>query len=272
MPPRSRVTFPPLDVAATRAAVAAGRSVRVGIVPMGQFPEGTAGRVRAVGDPDIDGAEFIQVEVSVGGARDVIPFAPADLSPIRRTQTAPEPVSATKRIRAPRGATRTSSPAKPAPSARPVPEAPTLPSIPEPGIAGPGISEPEPVAVPDPAVESGASGKPSPSGRTRSQVAPGDRRAQRPRRPALTITISTTGPENSDWQLEVRQGTRSLIKAVPVRPARAWELVGALGHSELNTVVAQALSEQRQQVQERADRLAHELEAARADLEDFPLF
>lgn len=86
-------TYTPLDLDALRTAVSAGRRVRVGVLPTGQFPAGTAGRVRAVGAPDTDGPEFIQVELTVGGAKDVVPFAPTDLSPLRRGQTAPEPLS-----------------------------------------------------------------------------------------------------------------------------------------------------------------------------------
>lgn len=85
-------TYPPLDLDALRTAVTAGRTVRVGVLPTGQFPDGTAGRVRTVGAPEVDGPEFIQVELMVGGAKDVVPFAPADLSPLRRGQAAPEPV------------------------------------------------------------------------------------------------------------------------------------------------------------------------------------
>ena len=85
--------YPPLDLDAVRAAVDAGRTVRVGVLPTGQFPDGTAGRVRSVGAPDTDGPEFIQVELVVGGAKDVLPFAPGDLSPVRRGQAAPEPLA-----------------------------------------------------------------------------------------------------------------------------------------------------------------------------------
>jgi hypothetical protein len=93
------LTYTPLDLDALRTALSAGRTVRVGVLPTGQFPAGTAGRVRAVGAPDTDGPEFIQVELTVGGAKDVVPFAPADLSPLRRGQSAPEPLpgAATRR-------------------------------------------------------------------------------------------------------------------------------------------------------------------------------
>ena len=79
MPPRRPPRPNPPDVDALRAGLAQGKLVRVGIAPSGQFPDGVTGRVRRIGDPAVDGEEFIFVEVPVGGAKDVLPFAAADL-------------------------------------------------------------------------------------------------------------------------------------------------------------------------------------------------
>src|SRR6478735_809278 len=84
----TRPTYPPFDVATAGAALSAGRQVRVGILPTHQFPDGGAGRVRNIADPELAGPEFVEVEVTIGGVKDVIPFAPADLTPIKRGQTA----------------------------------------------------------------------------------------------------------------------------------------------------------------------------------------
>lgn len=151
--------YPPLDLDALRAAISAGRQVRVGVLPTGQFPDGTAGRVRTVGTPDVDGPEFIQVELMVGGAKDVVPFAPTDLSPLRRGQSAPEPVVGAATPRRPRRAGaegaataggsaaaraairlslvpsgRTEPPVLPAPPVPPVRTAPVVPPV----LGGPG--------------------------------------------------------------------------------------------------------------------------------------
>lgn len=115
-------TYLPLDLDALRSAVSAGRTVRVGVLPTGQFPDGTAGRVRGIGSPETDGPEFIQVELVVGGAKDVVPFAPGDLSPLRRGQAAPEPLVRPVSRRPPR-------------AARPTRAAPTLSLVPASAIA-----------------------------------------------------------------------------------------------------------------------------------------
>lgn len=79
MPPRRR-TPPPIDVDDLRSRLDQGKIVRVAIAHSAQFPEGTVGRVRSLGDPAVDGDEFIHVELSVNGTKDLLPFAPADLT------------------------------------------------------------------------------------------------------------------------------------------------------------------------------------------------
>lgn len=89
MPPRRRAPAPiPLDVEAVRRKLAEGKIVRVGISRSAQFPEGATGRVRQVGDPDVDGEEFVQVELILNGTRDVLPFTPTDLTPATRAKSA----------------------------------------------------------------------------------------------------------------------------------------------------------------------------------------
>lgn len=91
MPPRRRATAVPLDVELTRQQLAAGKIVRVGISRSAQFPEGAIGRVRGIGDPAVDGDEYVQVELTLGGTRDVVPFTPADLTPATRGRRPAEP-------------------------------------------------------------------------------------------------------------------------------------------------------------------------------------
>ncbi len=95
MPPRRRAPAPiPIDVEAVRRKLTEGKIVRVGISRSAQFPEGGTGRVRHVGNPEVDGEEFVQVEVSLNGTRDILPFTPADLTPATRAKPVPEPVVA----------------------------------------------------------------------------------------------------------------------------------------------------------------------------------
>lgn len=69
------------DVAALRTDVAQRRAPRVrlrpGVAGVGATRVGT---VAQIGDPAIDGPEFLHVAVRVNGTRDVLPFAPSDLA------------------------------------------------------------------------------------------------------------------------------------------------------------------------------------------------
>ncbi len=80
MPPRRRSTPTPIDVGDLRSRLDQGKIVRVAVANSAQFPTGSIGRVRRIGDPAVDGAEFIHVELTVNGAKDVLPFAPGDLT------------------------------------------------------------------------------------------------------------------------------------------------------------------------------------------------
>ena len=85
MPPRRRSAAPPIDVQDLRSRLDQGKIVRVAIAHSAQFPEGAVGRVRSLGDPAVDGDEFINVELSVNGMKDLLPFAPTDLKAPTRT-------------------------------------------------------------------------------------------------------------------------------------------------------------------------------------------
>lgn len=138
MPPRRRVPTPiPIDIEAVRRKLAEGKIVRVGISRSAQFPEGGTGRVRHVGDPAVDGEEYVQVELSLNGTRDILPFTPADLTPATRTKAAPpaevvhaanavQPATRPKRVRPPSIASAPRSPAS---------ASPAVPAQPPPGTA-----------------------------------------------------------------------------------------------------------------------------------------
>lgn len=267
MPARSGSGYAPLDVEATRNAVSAGKQVRVGILPTHQFPDGAAGRVRAVGFPGSNGPEFIDVEVTVGGAKDVIPFAPTDLSPIKRTQSAPELVAPPRRRRAPTRSPRAAAtPAKLTPSPASSPSASPASSL----SASP-ASSPSALQAPARALPPAQAQLPIESLPDDTPPAPA-RRSVRGKRQPIVITLATTEPDHTGWQLEVKVGSRLVVKPTIIHPARAWSLVTDLGNPEVGRVVASALNEHRQQAQERADRLARELAEAQAELANYPAF
>jgi hypothetical protein len=270
-----RRAVPVLDIAALRAGLDAGKLVRVSIVPSGSFPEGATGRVRAIGDPAIDGEEFLQVEIGAGRNRDVLPFAPGDLAPYRRGGVPTPPAVSTPSVRTPPpapsvtdlGAARRarSAESRPQPAAatgsvsRPAPQAPQ-PAMAQPAAPEPDTAELFPSPAPSgPRVGSGSTARSS-AGRTPSRA--------KGKRPAVTITVSTDG--ESGWQVEARVGSRVAVRAVAVSPARVAEIARELDEPRLVEVVDGLLAEHRKSVQARADQLVAELAEVQAELELFP--
>src|SRR5664279_5677776 len=92
------------QVVQLRARVAAGARPRVRVTGA-QFPAGTTGTVARVGEPDIDGEDFVTVRVKIGGVVDELRFSPGELSMAGRTRTtAPsaQPPAETASARSPR--------------------------------------------------------------------------------------------------------------------------------------------------------------------------
>jgi len=306
MPPRRRTAPPPIDVDDLRARLDQGKIVRVAIAHSAQFPEGTVGRVRSLGDPDVDGDEFIHVELSVNGTRDLLPFAPADL-------TAPARASAVKNGSA-AGSTNGSKPATngaagagrghsvAGPAAAPPGEPLVGPAAPAgsangsatstngaaPVNGGPGhgaTSLPSPTASPvngatapgggpAPAVDRIFFGATPPKTAPETTPRPKAVRTAKPtakrRGPAVAISIGTTDTDPPHWRLEAKVGAKVVVRNGSVPPARVWELVGMLGDETLTRAVGTVLDEQRQAAQPRADALAAELAAVQAELAELP--
>lgn len=274
MPPRRRAAAPiPIDVEAVRRKLAEGKIVRVGISRSAQFPEGGTGRVRHVGSPEVDGEEYVQVELSLNGTRDILPFTPADLTPATRvkppTESAVAPPSARTR------------PSRPAATGRPTPT----------NTSGPPVTPP-PTHVPSDAASAQSTPPASTATRASTEVSvtrdvtnrdvtggPATDRAagnrtknpRGPRRsPPVSITIATTDAEPTQWRIEARVGARVVLRHGSVSPARVWDLVRQLEEPTLITAVGGILDEQRKVAQARADALAAELAKVQAELEALP--
>ncbi len=283
MPPRSRAAAHPLDLDDARRRLAEGRIVRVGISRSAQFPEGGTGRIRHIGDPEVDGEEYVQVEVSLNGTKDVLPFTPTDLSPARRAprSTGPERDAVTS--------TQARPPRRPA--GRPRRAAGTTGGSPSPAAdGGPGPSPADPPATgaePGPPAEpvvpgplsdaagpatSRTSAMPEPSTAASTAPAPRRRPTRAPgrRAPAVSIAIATADGEPPQWRLDVRVGARAAVRAATLSAAQVWRLVEALGEEAVTAAVNQVLDEQRQAATRRAEALAAELAAVRAELESLP--
>lgn len=305
MPPRSRTPRKPgpVDIEVLRTRLAAGGRVRIGIRASGQFPDGAVGMVRRIGDPMTDGADFVQVETSIGGVKDILPFAPADLlAPPARGAAAAVPSSARTAPSsggsvgrgsagntaagntaagnvaagsaagaaagsAAAGRARSGTAGVPSPPSVlsragrasrgltvPAPDIPMRSRSPIAGsaFAMPRAAEPSKATVP---------------GRSKSGATTG---RARPRRIPATVTIATTEDDTAPWTVEARIGARVCLKATPVSPARVWEIVKTLGEPRLTALVDSLLAEHRKATQARADALARELAAVRAELRAYP--
>lgn len=275
MPPRRRAAAPiPIDVEAVRRKLAEGKIVRVGISRSAQFPEGGTGRVRHVGSPEVDGEEYVQVELSLNGTRDILPFTPADLTPATRAKPPAEPA-----VAPPSARTR---PSRPAATGRPTPT----------NTSGPPVTPP-PTHVPSDAAPAQPIPPASTATRASTEVlvinrdvtnrdvisgpatdrAAGNRtkNPRGPRRsPPVSITIATTDAEPTQWRIEARVGARVVLRHGSVSPARVWDLVRQLEEPTLITAVGGILDEQRKAAQARADALAAELAKVQAELEALP--
>jgi hypothetical protein len=308
MPPRRRAPAPlPVDIEGVRLKLAEGKIVRVGISKSAQFPDGATGRVRHVGDPATDGEEFVQVELSLNGMRDILPFTPADLTPATRGRptgsapvaagSKPEKGSATPGAGPPgpgNASTRTrgTGPAKPARTLTSVPTGDMLPDSPhrhlDPAARDTGVS-----TTAAGAAMAGTALPPDtapPQGKTPAQgqdiqggsVGPADqpptggpssrsKQVRGPRRtPAVIITIATTDTEPTLWKIEARVGARVALRSGSVAPARVWELVRLLENEALTKAVGSILDDQRKAAQARADALTAELAQVRAELDALP--
>ncbi len=254
MPPRRPPRPTPPDVDVLQTALRQGKIVRVGIAPSDQFPDGVTGRVRRIGDPAIDGDEFLFVEVPVGGAKDVLPFAVKDLTsaPARKLVSAvAAPVGSADRP--PRSSPGTAVPARLAVAVSPSPSIPSISPVLPATSSEHGTSTPA-----SPAQPAGA-------GAPRSAGTGG-----RGKRAPVTITISTAGDESAAWRIEARIGVRAAVRPTVIPPSRVWEIVQSLGEPKLTEVVQTLLEDHRRSTQARADALAAELSSLQAELNSFP--
>jgi len=272
MPPRRRAPVPvPIDVDELRRKLADGKIVRVGLSRSAQFPEGGTGRVRGIGDPAVDGEEFIQVEVNLNGTRDVLPFTPADLTPATRAKAAapapPVPKQAPPTRTGP-AVTRATAPPATNPTA-PAVTSPTAPAVNQgaQGMTATASSELERVAAPELFNPTSSHAAPNAGGvaTPKTKAARGSKKT-----PAVSISIATAEGDPTHWRIEAKVGAKVVVRAGSVSGARVWELVRLLEDETLSRAVGQILDEQRKATQARADALASELARVRAELEELP--
>lgn len=273
MPPRRRTAVPPIDVEDLRSRLAQGKIVRVAIAQSAQFPPGSIGRVRRIGDPEVEGEEFIHVELIVNGAKDLLPFAPGDLTPPARGAAVARPGRPVRSARPGGSDVPASSAVTPGPV--PTAEHATVTRPIEPPLAE-GVSSAALNGAPAATADSGPTAEPSSAlGPEMGQAPPRPRVARakpatKRRGPAVAISVGTTDSDPPQWRLEARIGSKVVVRNGSVSPARVWELVGMLDDEALSRAVGAVLDEQRRAAQSRADALAAELARVQAELAELP--
>ena len=263
MPPRRKNAsgLTEEDVARLRSQLDAGRRPRVALSGP-QFETGASGSVVRIGDPAVDGADFLTVRVKVNGVADELAFAPGELSIGRGPAAGSARAGAARAGSARAGSARAGSPsggtrtAKPAASDSPAAKPPTPPH---------GEGGESPAAVPNAAAtgpaSSQAAGSATPAAAPATQSAPASqatagRRRKAPTAPAVSVTISSTG---ASWSVSASRGARSIAKGVPVAPGVVTAVAELLDQPALSEAVAEINETARRQAEQRAEQLRAEL-------------
>jgi hypothetical protein len=215
------------QVSELRDHLAAGRRPRVG-VKGSQFAEGTTGTVTRVGDPAVDGDDFVTVRVKVNGVMDDLLFGPQELSRGKSGQAG-----------RPAKGGRTVAPANPA--TRPVRE---------PATSGP----PRPARARRAAAPTTAAPQTAPkrTARRTSASAP------------VTITIRSAG---ASWSVSAQRGSRSVLKHAAVNPGVVAAIAGLLDQRAVEEAVSSVNDTARVEAESRAEQLRAELAQVQAVLD-----
>jgi hypothetical protein len=229
------------DVARLRSQLDEGRRPRVALSGP-QFETGASGSVVRIGDPAVEGADFLTVRVKVNGVTDELAFAPAELSICRGTRPAPAgagPAPARGRPAQPRtAAARQTASVSGSLAANPAADQdPSRATQPSPVGTDPTSSEP--------------AGAP-----TKATPVPAGRRRKAPAIPAVSVTISSSG---AAWSISASRGARTIVKNVPVAPGVVTAVADLLDQPGVSEAVAEINETARQQAQQRAEELRAEL-------------
>jgi hypothetical protein len=230
------------DVQQLRDQLAGGKRPRVQLSGS-QFAAAPSATVVRIGDPAVDGSDYLTVRVKVNGVLDELAFAPAELQ-LGRRHPAAEPVAAVRPARS-----RTAPAAKAGPPvSRPAPAIPV--AAPMAGTAP--IAQP---AASEPPADPGAAG-----------LGTAGRNARR-RKPTSTPTVSFTVASTGDsWTVSANRGAKGIVKHVPVQPGVVTALAELLAQPALLDAVAEINQTALSQAQARADELRAELHRLEAVL------
>jgi hypothetical protein len=209
-----------------------------------QFAEGTSGTVVRIGDPAVDGADFIRVRATINGQADELSFAPNELQ---------LPGSATKRSAATaKRAKNTPAAAAPATSRarQPRPD----PTTPVDTVAP--VEATSSVVTTASAAPEALQKTPAPQGRSSSRRKPAAA-------PKISVTITSAG---AAWTVSGQRGARTLAKAVDLTPGVVTAIADLLGHPGISEAVAEVNDSALAEAEQRAEVLRAELAALDAVL------
>jgi hypothetical protein len=221
------------QLAKLRDDVADGRYPRVQITGA-QLGSAAAGTVRRVGDPAVDGEDFVTVRVRINGVTDDLPFAPRELS---RGKHAPAKTVA----KAPARAAARDAGSDPSPRRRPARR--TI------GRA----AEATPTAA-------------APRARTGDAPAKRPRKAPRRTAPSAPVRIVLSSVDAS-WTVSAQRGARSVLKNAAVNPGVVSAIAALLDQPALEDAVAGVNDSARAEAETRAEQLRVELAEIQAVLD-----
>lgn len=216
------------DVQQLREQLAGGKRPRVQLSGS-QFAAAPSATVIRIGDPAVDGSDYLTVRVKVNGVLDELAFAPAELQ--LGSRRAAEPVTAPRPVRRKAGPRATTA-------TQPAPVVPVA----------------APMAAILPVAEPTATVPPTDAGRKRRKPNSS---------PAVTFTVASTG---DSWTVSAHRGAKSIVKHVPVQPGVVTALAELLAQPALLDAVAEINQTALSQAQARADELRAELHRLEAVL------
>lgn len=252
------------DVAELRTQLEAGRRPRVQLSGP-QFAEGTSGTVSRIGDPDVEGTDFVTVRVKVNGMTDELAFAPAELS-LRRAPRTGGPAAKKGRTAGDAG-TAVSGKARPEPSPTAASDQAGSADVASDSAGSPSA----PSARAESANSVGATAA-NPSGTVGTAAGPagGDGTAtgsaakrRKPAAPKVSFTISSTG---ATWALTASRGAKGIARSVPIAPGVVTGVAELLDQAALLEAVAEINETAWAEAQVRAEQLRAELEELEAVL------
>jgi hypothetical protein len=256
MAARRKTGLTPDSVAALATQLAEGKRVRVKLSDP-QFGDGTTGAVVRIGDPAVDGADYITVRVTVNGHADELPFAPNELElPGRRVPASAKP----SRRRLPSGPSPAASEPQTSDSPATTPAAVGRNHAASDRASDQGaakVTAKAPAKAPAIALPATGPDKALPAKSAAAAVG----RAPIPRRktstpPKITVTITSS---DASWSVSALRGTKSVTKSVAVPPGVVTAIADLLDQSGISAAVAEVNETALAEAEQRAAQLRVEL-------------